>query len=443
MKRKVRIFPVVLPILLVIGLFTAAAVSFYQTKQTEVSHSDLGEKYLVSMNYSDAAAEFAAALSENPANVAARTGLAQAYMAMGETDMVADVLQPLTDDHDPEAYRMLIKIEEEKGNIREALHRAQELVDMTDADEDYDLRDRIFRQVALLSRSYAAGTDHKLVIRDGVLYAMGSNLLGQLGREALLATTQTETTFVPVTFPATPARVYCAGRTSYVVDTENNLWAAGENRWGQMGTGSMTLTGDAGWTKIVDSCDVATVTGSVGRTYVLKLDGSLWYAGEGGIAQLTRITDLSKVMDLQGDSYLTAALTTDGKLYSYKPNGRWICAAQNVKAFTLCQGVLYWVTKDNQVCTNSYYFTCPENWEQGKRGPIPNFTVMHLAADPYGLLLQGTDGILRRLYYGDVMTVDTLSAVNFYATAEYIILETADGVMRWDWESETPGMIPQ
>lgn len=439
MKRKVRVFPVLLPIFLVLGLFAAAAYSLYQTQQTEVAHSDLGEKYLISMNYSDAAAEFAAALAENPADVAARSGLAQAYMAMGETDLVADVLKPLTDDRDPAAYRILIQIEEKKGNIGEALHKAQELVNMTDADEDYALRDRLCRQVMLLAHSYAVGKDQRLLIDEGRLYAKGSNLLGQLGREALSSSTATEADFVAVDFPATPARVYCAGRTSYVVDTENNLWAAGENRWGQMGIGSMSLSPETGWTKVVSSCDVASVAGTVGRTYVLKLDGTLWYAGTGGTAELTRATELPRIMELQGDEYMTAVLTVDGKLYTYKNStGRWTCSAQNVKTFTLCQGVLYWVSTDNEVCTTSYYFTRPENWEQGRRGVIPDFTVADIAVDSYGLLVQGTDGLLRRVYSGYVTEYEGVNAETIYSAAQYVVVDTGADVLYWCLDSENP-----
>ena len=233
MKPRVKILPILLPVLLVVGLLCGAAVSIYRERATEASHTDLGQKYLNSTDYGSAAAEFATRLSEDPTDVAARRGLAQSYYNMGDLQLASQVLQPLTEHKDPEAYRLLIKMETQGQDMNQALMTAKKLVSCTDAQEDHILMNDLLQQVLQQPHSYAAGTDQQLLIAaNGQVLSAGSNQLGQLGTQAQLTSAQQQAQFAPADFSGTAARVYCAGRTSFVVDQANNLWAAGENRWG-------------------------------------------------------------------------------------------------------------------------------------------------------------------------------------------------------------------
>ena len=71
------------------------------------------------------------------------------------------------------------------------------------------------------------------------------------------------------------------GRTSFVVDADGALWAAGENRWGQMGEGYAITAPQGGWVQVPAPGAVADVAGTTGRLLVLLTDGSLWTVGAG------------------------------------------------------------------------------------------------------------------------------------------------------------------
>ena len=63
MKLRVKVLPILLPVLLVVGLLCGMAVKIYREKADEASNTDLGQKYLNSTDYGNSAAEFAARLS--------------------------------------------------------------------------------------------------------------------------------------------------------------------------------------------------------------------------------------------------------------------------------------------------------------------------------------------------------------------------------------------
>ena len=439
MKPRVRKLPILLPVLLVIALLAAAAVKIYLERDSEVSHTDLGEKYLNSMDYSGAAMEFMAGLTENPTDTSARIGLAQAYLAMGETELVSDVLQPLTDRQHPDSYRILVQMESQSQDVHQALLTAQKLVEQTDEEADYALRDQLLQQVLVQPHRYACGTDQTLMITDGQLKSAGSNVLGQLGCREQLASEQQRERFGSAEFTGTADRVYCAGRTSFVVDAQGNLWAAGENRWGQMGTGEITMTVQPGWKKIVSTGDVASVAGTTGRLYLLKTDGTLWFAGQGGSMELTRVPNLLAVTSLDANDEAVAVLTIDGRLYRCTDGNTWQSVARNVKQFSLCQSALVWVTADNRIGSSNYSFQTPENWTQDKAGAAPDFKVMRVAADANGILLQGADGVLRRLYRGTVDTYEGVNAVAVYSVGGHVVVETGKGgLLCWNLSEDAP-----
>ena len=430
MKLRVKVLPILLPVLLVVGLLCGMAVKIYREKADEASHTDLGQKYLNSTDYGNAAAEFAARLSEDPTDVAARRGLAQSYYGMGDLQLAEQVLQPLTEQKDPEAYRLLIQMETQVQDTSQALITARQLVSRTDDPEDRALEDDLLQQVLLQPRSYAAGADQQLLISpEGQLLSMGSNRTGQLGTQALLASNQQQTVFAPADFPGTAARVYCAGSTSYVVDADNNLWAAGENRWGQMGYGEADMTVQSGWRKVLDSGDVAGVAGMEGMLFVLKLDGSLWFAGNGGSMEFQRIGEFYQVSALESDRQRLAVLTLDGQLYVSRDGAVWSREARNVKQFSLCGNMLVWITTDG--CIGGSGLSFPDTWNAGRNGTRPDFDVIRIACDGNGVLLQSDDGTLWRLYRGTAMKCEGISASTFYGENDRIILETDSGPQSW------------
>lgn len=440
MKPRVKILPILLPVLLVVGLLCGAAVSIYRERATEASHTDLGQKYLNSTDYGSAAAEFATRLSEDPTDVAARRGLAQSYYNMGDLQLASQVLQPLTEHKDPEAYRLLIKMETQGQDMNQALMTAKKLVSCTDAQEDHILMNDLLQQVLQQPHSYAAGTDQQLLIAaNGQVLSAGSNQLGQLGTQAQLTSAQQQAQFAPADFSGTAARVYCAGRTSFVVDQANNLWAAGENRWGQMGLGAADLTVQPGRRKVLDSGDVASVAGMAGKLFVLKLDGTLWFAGQGGSMELQRINDFYQVSALESDGTYLAVLTLDGQLF-YSDNGEsWARKARDVKQFSLCSNMLVWVTTGGRVGGDK--LQCPSSWSSNASGARPDFDVKRIACDGNGALLESADGTLWRLNRGVATECKDVTATSFYGENGRIVLETEEGVQTWVLSETAPTVL--
>lgn len=439
MKLRVRKLPILLPLLLVAGLLTAAAVTTRLERDSAAAHTNLGQKYLNDMNYTGAITEFLQSLSANPTAQDARLGLAEAYIASGSPEMAPEILEPLTKAESPEAYRLLIEGQREL-DPRQALMTAQKLVERTDSAEDYGLRDELLERTLTEAHSYAQGLDQRLALTGGEVLSAGSNTLGQLGTDRLLGTERVQDALQSAQFPGKALRVYCAGRTSYAVDENGDLWAAGENRWGQMGVNYVTAAPQAGWTRIVDSGDVAAAAGPVGMLYVLKTDGSLWYAGQGGVTGLRQIRDLGTVAAIESNGRQTAVLTVQGELYlsGEREPLRWTRQAGHVKNFCF-GGQLIWVTDENQICSQYGLPQMPDTWSWDGQGVIPDFMVCDMAAGANGLLLLDAGGGLQRVFNGAVHPSDGLAAVNIYSAGDVVVVEQADGAAQlWDLSRPDP-----
>ena len=440
MRPRIRKLPILIPLFLVAAVLVATAVMARLNRDSAAAHTDLGQKYLNDMDYTGAITEFLQSLSMDPTAQDARLGLAEAYAASGRGEMVPEILEPLTEAQSPEAYRLLIESQRE-NDPRQALLAAQELVEHTDQEADYAIRDELLAQVLLEPHSYAVGTDQRLLTEGGAVFSAGSNTFGQLGTDQALATETVQSSLQSAQFPGQAARVYCAGRTSYAVDQGGNLWAAGENRWGQLGTAYTAADPQSGWTQIVDSGDVAAAAGTVGMLYVLKTDGSLWYAGQGGVLELRQIRNFGKVIAVESGEQQTAVLTANGLLYESDASDptRWTRQASNVKLFCYGDDGLVWVTGDNQICSRGQLPQAPDTWVQGSQGVLPDVEVCDIAAADDGLLLQDTAGQLHRIYGGHAYAADDVAAANIYSTGGTAVVEQTDGtVLLWDLSSPNP-----
>ena len=440
MRLRIRKLPIVLPLLLAAGLLAGTAAAARLGQNSVAAHTDLGRRYLADTDYTGAITEFLQGLSLNPTDREARMGLAEAYAASGSQDMVPEILAPLTESGSPEAYRLLIESQREL-NPRQALMSAQELVDRTDEEEDYALRDELLAQVLGEAHSYAAGIDQRLLLSGGEVLSAGSNTLGQLGTGEALATEESQEEFLSAEFPGQAVRVYCGGRTSYAVDAQGNLWAAGENRWGQMGLDFASAEPEEGWRQIADTGDVAAAAGTAGSLFVLRTDGSLWHAGQGGGMELQRVRQFGLVMAVESGDGQTAVLTADGTLYLSDPAApsSFVRRADGVKSFCIGGGGPAWVTEDNQIVTTSGVLYLPESWTWGGEGAVPDFPVRDLAADSDGLLLMDESGKLFRVYDGRVYEAENLTAVNIYSAGGTAVLEQEDGtVLLWSLDSPSP-----
>ena len=217
-KQSVKKLPIVLPLALLAVLLLGTAVTTRLSRDTAAAPHRPGTEIPQQHGlFGGRWAEFMQSLSLDPTNEEARLGLAEAYLAMEETDLVPQVLQPLTENGNPEAYRVLAESQSQAQDTGGALVTAQTLVETTDEEEDYALRDELLQQVLAEPRSYAAGVDQRLAVVDGAVYSAGSNALASWAPEPTWPPTRCRGTCFRRASRAGSGRVYCAGRTSYVV----------------------------------------------------------------------------------------------------------------------------------------------------------------------------------------------------------------------------------
>ena len=436
-KHKMHILlPVILVVITLIGSLLFASL---QGGSSAARHCTLGQQYLNDLDYAAAILEFSNAITLDPTNTEARVGLSQAYSLSGQPDFAAQVLQDVLDENrlDPDLAEALIDNYVAAKKYNSAVRLVSKLIDQTDDERYYERLRELLQIIYSDPHPYSVGTDHWLLYRDSRVQSMGYNTLGQLGTTndlGLLDSYQPD--FANAMFPGTAKSVYCAGRTSYVVDVNNNLWAAGENRWGQMGLSYGTTLPEGGWVQLTDSGDVARVGGTNGVMFVLKYDGSLWQSGADVGQQLELCREFDTVLRLSSYNGTVYVLTGEGKLYSsYYDNGfHWSVVSNDVTDFTVSSQGVIWLNSDG--CLNGQYgFSVPDTWLWMDDGSIkPSFCVERMAANGNVTLFVDSDGKLLALDgSGYISEVTVPSAViSLYAEQNTITAALEDGtVLVW------------
>lgn len=146
----------------------------------------------------------------------------------------------------------------------------------------------------------ASGSDHTLAVTStGQLYAFGENDYGQLGIGTNSGTTTPNPTPALVTLPGatgTVARVAAGTNFSLVVTSTGQLYAFGSNQAGQLGTSSNYGTVDANSTpKLVNlpgiSGTVSQVAAGGGQSLAITTSGQLYSFGYNFFGQLGTTTN--------------------------------------------------------------------------------------------------------------------------------------------------------
>ena len=425
-------------ILVLLALGAGIAINLMSGMGSAAEHVSMGQRYLNDLNYSEAILEFTNAIEMNPSSREARQGLSTAYMATGNYSFAADVLEDVQDPYQPdeEISSSLADIYYQAGNIGKAVQLVNQLVGLTDDDQYYNQRDELMREWHGAARTRAAGTDQELAISNGSVVSRGRNTLGQLGTDNGLGDPEYEQTeFASAQFDGTPRSVYCAGRTSYVLDTSGNLWAAGENRWGQMGDSYATTLPESGWIQLTDTGDVLDAAGIPGRMLVLKADCSLWEAGAGAGQTMRRISDLGAVVQIASYGQALYVLTADGGLYEsgygsyyYSAGNAWNSVANDVVAFQVCSAGAVWLTSENTIGSN-FGVPVPEGWTQQEDGTVlPDLEVVSVASDGSDFLLLCSDGSLYLLDGNTVTSAGDIGKVtDMYYTDNMLCVALEDG----------------
>ena len=430
--KKYRL-PLLFCVLLVLAAIVAGiAVNLFVGVRSANDHISVGQRYLNELNYSEAILEFSNAVEMNPGSREARQGLATAYAATGNYRFAEDVLQDVQDPFQPDEgiSASLLDIYQQADNYGQAINMSNQLIELTDSEDYYTLREELMRTWHKDTRAWAAGTDQELAIQNGSVVSRGSNTLGQLGTENGLGQADyRQEEFASAQFPGTPKSVYCAGRTSYVLDTNGNLWAAGENRWGQMGESYATTLPSGGWTQLTDTGDVVAAAGVAGQMLVRNSDCSLWQAGSGTGQTLTRVNQLGAVMKIGASNNVAYVLTADGKLYESNSYGAgWQRLSGNVANFEPCSSGCVWVTEDGGI-GSEFGISLPANWTVQQDGSAqPDVEVSAVASDGNNLVVHCADDTLYLVSGGTVAPLDKNGAVScLYVINDQIVVELEDG----------------
>ena len=162
---------------------------------------------------------------------------------------------------------------------------------------------------------------------DGTLWTWGYNAQGQLG---INDTTQRDT---PVTTFAggTNWKQICSGTyNTAAIKTDGTLWTWGNNDYGQLGTND-TAHRSTPVTTFAGGTNWKSVTGGSYHTAAIKTDGTLWtwgYNGSGALGTNDSTNRNTPVTTLAGGSnwksvaagYHTTAIKTDGTLWTWGRN---------------------------------------------------------------------------------------------------------------------------
>ena len=446
-KQKWPILCAVVMIVVVLaGNFLFTVLSGRRSVEDCIS---VGKQYLNELNYTSAILEFTNAIEMEPTNREARIGLSRAYSATEDYDFAAQILTDLLDEDrlDRELSDALLDVYKASGDTAASVELLENLIKQTDDAAYYERITQALSTVYQAPHSYAEGLDQSLYVRNGSLVSRGNNTLGQLGSASNLGRRDAvQNDFASADFSGIPQRVYCGGRTSYVIDDGNNLWAAGENRWGQMGLSYATTLPESGWRQLTSTGDVISAVGTVGGLYVLRGDGGVWYAGVDSSQQFKHLSMFTHVLKIASSGNAICLLTGAGSLYNITPQGTSATRiATNVKDFSVYNGRVVYIDNNGGIYLG-YDFSMPADWIWQDNGTVlpDDFSARAIAVNDTLLLLMDAGGQLHQLKRDGILTDLSLSSpvIALYNENGTLVAELEDtSILVWQAGDDSPNTL--
>jgi alpha-tubulin suppressor-like RCC1 family protein len=140
----------------------------------------------------------------------------------------------------------------------------------------------------------AAGGTHSLILAGGEVYAAGSDRFGQLGQGAVNGANKTS--FTPVAIPSsTPVAVAAGGNHSLIVTADGEVFACGDNTYGQLAQPATTLSSGSLVEVVFPGLSTKIVSVVAGADHNLAVDegGGVWVWGRNDSGQLGKNTRTS------------------------------------------------------------------------------------------------------------------------------------------------------
>ena len=140
----------------------------------------------------------------------------------------------------------------------------------------------------------SAGGTHSLILAGGLVYAAGSDRFGQLGQGAVNGANKTSFTSVVVP-SSTPVAVAAGGNHSLIVTASGKVFACGDNTYGQLARSSTTVS--SGTLVEVNfpglSTKIVSVVAGADHNLAVDEDGGVWVWGRNDSGQLGKNTRTS------------------------------------------------------------------------------------------------------------------------------------------------------
>ena len=133
----------------------------------------------------------------------------------------------------------------------------------------------------------AAGGTHSLILAGGKVYAAGSDRFGQLGQGAVNGANKTS--FTPVAIPSsTPVAVAAGGNHSLIVTASGKVFACGDNSYGQLAQPATTASSGTLVEVVFPGPSIKIVSAAAGADHNLAVDedGGVWVWGRNNYGQL-------------------------------------------------------------------------------------------------------------------------------------------------------------
>jgi len=170
----------------------------------------------------------------------------------------------------------------------------------------------------------SGGGAHTLALRnDGIVFAWGNNLRGQLGNESVL---DNSTIPIEVLYITDVAMITGGGAHSLAIKNDGTVWAWGRGDLGQLGNG---LNNDSKVPVQVKNLTNVLAIGAGGwHSLALKSDGTVWSWGSNAYGQLgdgtkehsnvpVQVLNLTNVIEISASIQHSLALKNDGTIRAW------------------------------------------------------------------------------------------------------------------------------
>lgn len=177
----------------------------------------------------------------------------------------------------------------------------------------------------------AAGWAHSVFLRnDGIVWACGSNLSGQLGNG-----TTTNKMKPGVVFGLTGITAIAAGGDhSLFLKNDGTVWACGNNSEGQLGDG--TTIGKLIPVQVDGLTGITAIAGGRRHSLFLKNDGTAWACGENSSGQIGDGSVTDRLTPVQVNSLCVETSSTEAHFAeNMMLTGPWPNPTNNELNFTL------------------------------------------------------------------------------------------------------------